>query len=30
MRLDYKAPYDPGMQSPADQKEVIYDIASQA
>ena len=30
MRLDYKAPYDLGMQSPADQEEVIYEIASQA
>ena len=32
MRLDYKAPYayGPGMQSPADQEEVIYKIASQA
>ena len=26
----YKAPYDLGMQSPADQEEVIYEIASQA
>ena len=25
-----KAPYGPGMQSPADQEEVIYEIASQA
>ena len=30
MRLDYKAPYDLGMRSPADQEEVIYEIASQA
>ena len=26
MRLDYKAPYDLGMRSPADQEEVIYEI----
>ena len=30
MRLDYKASYDLGMRSPADQEEVIYEIASQA
>ena len=30
MRLDYKAPYGPGMQSPADQEEFIYEIASHA
>ena len=30
MRLDYKAAYDLGMRSPADQEEVIYEIASQA
>ena len=30
MRLDSKAPYSPGMPSPADQEEVIYDITSQA
>ena len=30
MRLDYKTPYDLGMRSPADQEEVIHDIASQA
>ena len=30
MRLDYKAPYDLGMRSPADQEEVIYEIASHA
>ena len=30
MRLDYKAPSDLGMLSPADQEEVIYEIASQA
>ena len=30
MRLDYKAPYDLGMRSPADQEEVKYEIASQA
>ena len=30
MRLDYKAHYDLGMRSPADQEEVIYEIASQA
>ena len=29
MRLDYKAPYGQGMRSPADQEEVIYEIASQ-
>ena len=29
MRLDYKAPYDLGMRSPADQEEVRYEIASQ-
>ena len=29
-RLDYKAPYDLGMRSPAYQEEVIYEIASQA
>ena len=28
--LAYNAPYGPGMQLHADQKEVIYDIASQA
>ena len=27
---DYKASYDLGMRSPADQEEVIYEIASQA
>ena len=26
MRLDYKAPYDLGMRSPADQEEVIYNM----
>ena len=30
MRLDYKAAYGPGMRSPAEQEEVIYDIASHA
>ena len=30
MRLDYKAPYDLCMRSPADQEEVIHEIASQA
>ena len=30
MRLDYNAPYDMGMRLPADQEEVIYEIASQA
>ena len=30
MRVDYKALYGPGMQSHADQEEVIYEIASQA
>ena len=30
MRLDYKAPYDLGIRSHADQEEVIYEIASQA
>ena len=29
MRLDYKAPYDLGMRSPADQGKVIYEITSQ-
>ena len=29
MRLEYKTPYDLGMRSPADQEEVIYEIASQ-
>ena len=27
--LDYEAPYDPGMRSPADQEEVIYEVAPQ-
>ena len=30
MRLDDKAPYGPGMRSPAAQEDVIYEIASQA
>ena len=30
MRLDYKAPYGAGMQSPAGQEEFTYEIASQA
>ena len=30
MRLDYRALYGSGIQSPADQEEVIYEIASHA
>ena len=30
MILDYKAPHDPGMRSPADQEEVMYEITSKA
>ena len=30
MRLDYQAPYDLGMRSPADQEKVMYEIESQS